>query len=192
MALVVTKTTLHQAEQEISYWLTRSPNERIAAVGVMRRRMFGDADASGSRLHEFLESFIEHDVRFLVVGGYALAAHGLPRATGDFDAWVWIDASNARRIVSALADFGFGGLDLTEVDFNREDSVVQLGYPPYRIDILTSIDGVDFEQAWDRRMTVDVDDLILNVIGRDDLIRNKTAAGRPQDLADVDRLRQLE
>ena len=141
---------------------------------------------------EFVESFIAHDVRFLVVGGYALAAHGLPRATGDFDAWVWIDASNARRIVSALADFGFGGLDLTEVDFNREDSVVQLGYPPYRIDILTSIDGVDFEQAWDRRMLVDVDDLILNVIGRDDLIRNKTAAARPQDLADVDRLRQLE
>lgn len=100
--------------------------------------------------------------------------------------------SNARRIVGALADFGFGGLDLSEDDFNREDSVVQLGYPPFRIDIITSIDGVDFEQAWERRMLVDVDDLVLNIIGRDDLIRNKVAAGRPQDLADVERLRHLE
>ncbi len=141
---------------------------------------------------EFVESFIAHDVRFLVIGGYAVAAHGLPRATGDFDAWVWIDSSNARRIVGALADFGFGDLDLGEDDFNREDSVVQLGYPPYRIDIITSIDGVDFEQAWERRMLVDVDDLVLNIIGRDDLIRNKVAVGRPQDLADVERLRQLE
>lgn len=141
---------------------------------------------------EFVESFIAHDVRFLVVGGYAVAAHGLPRATGDFDAWVWIDPLNAQRIVNALADFGFGSLDLSEDDFNREDSVVQLGYPPYRIDIITTIDGVDFDHAWERRMPVDVDDLVLSVIGRDDLIRNKMAAGRAQDLADVERLRQSE
>jgi hypothetical protein len=139
---------------------------------------------------EFVESFIAHDVRFLVVGGYAVAAHGLPRATGDFDAWVWVDTANARRIVSALTDFGFGGLELSEDDFNRAGSVVQLGYPPYRIDIITSIDGVDFDDAWEGRMPIHVDDIVLNIIGRDALIRNKIAAGRPQDLADVERLRQ--
>lgn len=137
---------------------------------------------------EFVESFIEHDVRFMIVGGYALAAHGLPRATGDLDAWVWIDPANAQRIVAALRDFGFGQMEISESDFTRSDSVVQLGYPPYRIDILTSIDGVEFEEAWDRRLTVELQGLSVPVIGRNDLIVNKRAAGRRQDLADVERL----
>jgi len=77
----------------------------------------------------------------MIVGGYALAAHGLPRATGDLDAWVWVDPANAQRIVAALRDFGFGQMEILESDFTRSDSVVQLGYPPYRVDILTSIDG---------------------------------------------------
>lgn len=103
---------------------------------------------------EFVESFNDHEVRYLVVGGYALAAHGLPRATGDLDAWVWVDDDNAERILAALAAFGFGGLGLEASDFDHPDSVVQLGYPPYRIDILTSIDGVDFEDAWERRLSI--------------------------------------
>ena len=137
---------------------------------------------------EFVESFIEHDVRFMIVGGYALAAHGLPRATGDLDAWVWVDPANAQRIVAALRDFGFGQMEISESDFTRSDSVVQLGYPPYRIDILTSIDGVEFEPAWNRRLTVELQGLSVPVIGRDDLIVNKRAVGRRQDLADVERL----
>ena len=137
---------------------------------------------------EFVESFIEYDVRFMIVGGYALAAHGLPRATGDLDAWVWVDPANAQRIVAALRDFGFGQMEILESDFTRFDSVVQLGYPPYRVDILTSIDGVDFEEAWDRRLTVEIQGLSVPVIGRADLIVNKRAAGRRQDLADVERL----
>ncbi len=112
---------------------------------------------------EFVELFTAHDVRFLVVGGYALAAHELPRATGDFDAWVWIDQQNARRIVEALTEFGFGQLDLTVDDFNRPDSIVQLGYPPYRIDLPTTIDGVDFDEAWRNRVEVRVDGNVLNV-----------------------------
>lgn len=138
---------------------------------------------------EFVESFVAHDVRFLLVGGYALAAHGLPRATGDFDAWVWVDRSNASRIVAALHAFGFGSLGIGEDDFTRPSTVVQLGYPPHRIDILTSIDGVEFDDAWARRVPVDADGIQIDVIGRDDLVTNKLAAGRPQDLADVERLR---
>ena len=137
---------------------------------------------------EFVASFNEHEVRYLIVGGYALAAHGLPRATGDLDAWVWVNDQNAERILEALHAFGFGGLGLTAGDFDHPDAVIQLGYPPYRIDILTSIDGVAFEDAWERRISVDVDGLHLDVISRDDLVRNKIAADRPQDRADVHRL----
>ena len=98
--------------------------------------------------NEFVELFLEHNVRFLIVGGYALAAHGLPRATGDLDAWVWVNPQNAQNIVRALNAFGFQNLSLTESDFSTKDSIIQLGYPPFRIDILTSIDGVEFDHAW--------------------------------------------
>jgi hypothetical protein len=137
---------------------------------------------------EFVACFIAHDVRFLVVGGYALAAHGVPRATGDFDAWIWVDADNARRVLSALDEFGFGSVGLTVSDFDRPDSVVQLGYPPLRIDVITSIDGVEFLDAWERRMDVDVVGLRVPFIGLDDLVANKRASGRPQDRVDVDTL----
>ena len=139
---------------------------------------------------EFVELFIAHDVQFLIVGGYALAAHGLPRATGDLDAWVWANEDNAKRIIEALDEFGFGEVGVTISDFERADSVVQLGFPPYRIDILTSVDGVSFEAAWANRVVVDIDQIKVPFIGRADLIANKTAAGRPQDIADVQRLTQ--
>ena len=137
---------------------------------------------------EFVELFLEHNVRFLIVGGYALAAHGLPRATGDLDAWVWTDSNNAQNIVSALQSFGFSNLSITTEDFIKQDSIVQLGYPPFRIDILTSIDGVDFEQAWSNKFLVELNNREVPFISRDDLIANKKAAGRPQDIADVIRL----
>jgi len=138
--------------------------------------------------NEFVELFLEHNVRFLIVGGYALAAHGLPRATGDLDAWVWINPENAQNIMRALNAFGFQNLSLTESDFSKEDSIIQLGYPPFRIDILTSIDGVAFDQAWEKKIVVELNGMNVPFIGRDDLIANKKAAGRPQDLADVSRL----
>jgi hypothetical protein len=138
--------------------------------------------------NEFVELFLEHNVRFLIVGGYALAAHGLPRATGDLDAWVWINPENAQNIMRALNAFGFQNLSLTESDFSKEDSIIQLGYPPFRIDILTSIDGVAFDQAWEKKVVVELNGMNVPFIGRDDLITNKKAAGRPQDIADVSRL----
>jgi hypothetical protein len=140
---------------------------------------------------EFVASFIDSDVRFLIVGGYALAAHGAPRFTGDFDAWVLVDPENADRVVRALDEFGFGGLGLTSADFSSPDVVVQLGYPPHRIDILTSIDGVEFSDAWSSRMVVRVDEVEIPFIGRNELLANKRAAGRPQDLADVAALEQV-
>ena len=139
---------------------------------------------------EFVALFIDHDVQFLIVGGYALAAHGLPRATGDLDAWIQASEGNAVKVFEALKAFGFGDVGVSASDFDHEDSVVQLGFPPYRIDILTSVDGIDFDGAWDRRILVEVDNLAVPFISRDDLIANKKAAGRPQDIADVQRLTQ--
>ncbi len=138
--------------------------------------------------NEFVELFVANDVRFLVVGGYALAAHGYPRATDDFDAWVWANSENAVKIVDCLTKFGFGSLNLSTDDFTTLDRVVQLGYPPYRIDIITSISGVEFDSAWANRLVVDVDGLHVPFIGRDDLLKNKRATGRPKDLLDVERL----
>lgn len=137
---------------------------------------------------EFVALLAAHDVRYMIVGGYALAAHGLPRATGDLDAWIWPDPDNARRILEVLDEFGFGELAITEDDLTSPDLSIQLGSPPYRIDLLTRIEGVNFESAWQRHVEVILDTVRVPFIGRDDLIANKRAVGRPQDVADVLRL----
>jgi hypothetical protein len=140
---------------------------------------------------EFIASCAAHNVRFLIVGGYAVAAHGHPRFTKDLDVWVRVDPGNANRLVSALADFGFGSLGLTSADFVEEGVVVQLGYPPQRIDILTGVDGVQFDSCWDRRIAVEIGGQVVPFISVGDLIANKKASGRPQDLADVAALEGL-
>lgn len=137
---------------------------------------------------EFIASFAAHDVRFLVVGGYALAAHGHPRYTKDLDVWVWLDPSNAKRILAALDEFGFGDLGLTVEDFLDPDVVVQLGREPQRVDLLTFLSGIDFGDAYRDRILVDIGDIQVPVISRGDLRRNKLATGRLQDLADVEHL----
>lgn len=141
---------------------------------------------------EFLEVLNARDVRYLIVGGYAVGAHGLPRSTKDLDVWVLAEPDNADRLMRALVDFGFGDVGLDASDFTREGLVVQLGYPPLRIDILTSIDGVSFAEAYPNRIDEQIDGVHISFIGREDLITNKRAAGRSQDLADADRLEGLE
>jgi len=130
----------------------------------------------------------EENVDYLVVGAYALAAHGLPRATGDIDLWVRSDADNASRVWRALARFGAPLSDLTEEDLRSPGLVFQIGVAPARIDILTSIDSVEFTEAWRDRLEVGIEGLLVKIIGRAHLITNKKAVGRPQDLADVARL----
>jgi len=141
--------------------------------------------------NDFLSCLAVEGVRYLLVGGYALAAHGLPRFTKDIDIWVACDADNADRILAALARFGFGSLKLTREDLLDPRGIVQLGYPPLRIDILSGISGVEFEPAWDRHFQVKWDDVEIPVIHRDDLIANKRASGRLRDLADVEDLEKL-
>ncbi|MFM8390110.1 MAG: DUF6036 family nucleotidyltransferase [Actinomycetota bacterium] len=137
---------------------------------------------------EFLELLTVNNVRFLIVGGFALAAHGLPRATDDIDIWVWMEDDNARALKRALDDFGFSSLEIDQADFLRPDLTIQLGYSPDRIDLMTSISGVDFEEAWERRIIATLDGVNFPVIGKADLVANKWALGRPQDLVDLMKL----
>jgi hypothetical protein len=139
---------------------------------------------------DILYAFCEEGVEFLVVGAYALAVHGHPRATGDLDLWILPSEENADRVLRALERFGAPLLDLAMEDLQTPDTVFQIGVAPRRIDILTSIEGVDFDEAWAQRVEVEIEGLKIPVIGRSHLIQNKRAAGRPQDLADVARLEE--
>ena len=141
-----------------------------------------------SDFRDLLQSFVDREVRFLVVGGYALAVHGRPRATGDLDVWIDTTPGNAERAHAALRDFGAPLHDLTREDLSRPGTVFQIGVPPLRIDILTSVTGVEFEPAWEERIEGEFEGVRFPVIGRRDLLMNKRALGRAQDLADVDRL----
>lgn len=136
---------------------------------------------------EFAELLNAHGVEYLVVGGYALAAHGHPRYTGDIDFWVRPSADNLDRLLVALEQFGFGSLGLRPSYFSG-DSVVQLGQPPRRIDLLSAVDGVDFETCFQRREQVDVAGVRLNIIGIEDFKTNKRASGSLKDLADLESL----
>ncbi len=141
---------------------------------------------------ELLELFAANDIEFIIVGGYALAFHGAPRFTGDLDLFVRPDRENAGRILSALKEFGFGSLDLSEKDFESPSQVVQLGRPPVRVDIITSIDGVPWPEAWAEKTSGKCAEVPVFFIGRRNLIRNKRAVGRRQDLADLEALGEDE
>jgi len=134
---------------------------------------------------EFVKLFVEHEVEFLIVGGYALAAHGHPRYTKDLDVWVWLGEENSRRIIAAIEAFGFGDLGLTATDFQNPDVMVQLGHEPQRIDILTFASGLHFSEAYENRVYVTIGNIQVPFISVDDLRRNKLSTGRPRDIADV-------
>ncbi len=137
---------------------------------------------------DLLRSFIVHEVRFMVVGAYALAIHGRPRATGDLDIWVDATPDNAARVIRALAAFGSPLRDVREDDFATPGVVYQMGVPPGRIDVLTQLTGVTFAEAWPGRIEQRVANLLVPVIGRDEFVRNKRATGRAKDLGDIEDL----
>lgn len=134
---------------------------------------------------EFFESLNANQVEYLVVGGYAVAFHGHPRYTKDIDIWVAMTPENAEKIIRALNAFGFGSLGLTAADFLTPDQIIQLGYEPSRIDLITTISGVEFSTCYPAHLNLEVDGIQIAVIDRENLAKNKKASGRPQDLADV-------
>ena len=134
---------------------------------------------------DVLSAFVDERVEFLVVGAYALAAHGHPRATGDMDLWIRPSRQNAQRVWRALDAFGAPLSQVSPEDFQTADLIFQVGVAPNRVDVLTAIEGVDFDDAWPERLIVEIDGLAVPVIGRDHFLQNKRASGRPQDLADI-------
>jgi hypothetical protein len=134
---------------------------------------------------EMLLCLQEAKADFIIVGAYALAAHGNPRATGDIDIWVRPDAENSLRIIRALAEFGAPVPDLTIDDFVRTDTIIQIGVVPCRIDIITGIDGLTFADAWRNKVEIEVDGLTLHILSKADILKNKLAANRDKDQSDI-------
>jgi hypothetical protein len=135
---------------------------------------------------DLLRAFTAAEVRFLIVGAYALALHGRPRATGDLDIWVEPTPANAERVMRALAEFGAPVAEITQDDFARPGVVYQIGVTPGRIDILTELTGLTFAEAWTDKLRRPFGEVDVDFIGRASFIRNKRALGRPKDLGDIE------
>jgi hypothetical protein len=137
---------------------------------------------------EFIQLLNDNQVKYLIIGGYAVAVHGHPRYTKYLDIWVEMTSENADRMMTALNQFGFGSLGLSPQDFQTPDQIIQLGYPPNRIDIITTPDGIDFETCYNSKLEIVIDDISINFIDLENLRKNKKASGRLQDLADLENL----
>ena len=142
-------------------------------------------------LKEFIELLNSHDVEFLVVGGHAVGFHGHPRFTADIDFWIRPSESNASRFIRVLEGFGFPDAESIRPALSREQNMLQLGVPPNRIDVLTSVSGLEFEATWQTRVPGEIDGISIFFPDLDSLLRNKRSSGRPKDLADIDALEEV-
>jgi len=140
---------------------------------------------------ELFELLNRHNVRYIIVGSYALAFHGAPRYTGDIDILVKPDPENAINIIKALKDFGFGSVGLTADDFTKPDKIIQLGYPPVRIDLITTISGVDWDMAEKGCVPGQYGEIPVKYLGRKEFILNKQSTNRKKDLADLEALGEI-
>ena len=185
----IRKLDLSDQGNDLEFWMTQTPAERLIALGVLRSRY---AALKNMNLQPDFKDFIallnRHAVVYLVVGGFAVAHHGYPRFTGDIDFWLWIDPENADRTVMALREFGFAGPDISAEDFLRPNHVVQLGYPPNRIDLLTGVTGLEFDESWQTRETVEFEGQPIPFLSLSDLKLNKRLVGRKKDELDLENL----
>lgn len=141
---------------------------------------------------EFIELLERNRVRYLIVGGYAVGLHGFPRYTGDIDVFIAVSEENARMVLKTFADFGFGDLGLRESDFLEEETVVEIGREPLKIQVLTGIDGVAFEECWNERKEVELSGSTVPFIGIESLLRNKEASSRAKDKIDLEELKRIK
>jgi len=137
---------------------------------------------------EFLQLLTSHHVEYLLIGGYAVGYHGYPRATGDMDIWIAIRPANATKIVTALHEFGFVNTQITPDLFLQPNQVIRMGVPPLRIEVLTTISGVDFDTCYNNRITDNIDGIDVTILSLEDLKTNKQASGRLKDLNDLQQL----
>ncbi len=141
-----------------------------------------------SDFKEFIRLLNDNQVKYLVIGGYAVAVHGHPRYTKDIDIWIEMSSENADKLLTALNQFGFGSLGLSPQDFQSPDQIIQLGYPPNRIDLITTPDGIDFKTCYTSKLEIIINDTPVQFIDLNNLKKNKKASGRLQDLADLENL----
>lgn len=139
---------------------------------------------------DFIKLCNQHQVKYLVIGGYAVSIHGYPRSTKDMDICIQLSEDNALKMLTVVKDFGFASLKLTKADFLKKHYIIQLGYEPLRIDIINDLDGVSFDIAWKNRKEVKIMDVLIHFIGYHELLIVKQKAGRPQDLADINKLKK--
>jgi hypothetical protein len=179
--------SIHDAElADRDYYRSLSPQQRLDLLLELLASARSDETEYG--FARFIALLKSTGVRYLLVGGHAVAFHGYPRFTGDIDFFVEVSPDNAARLEQVLQAFGFGGVGIGLEDFLEPGNVIQLGRPPNRIDLLTSIDGVLFQEAWPNRVQASLDGLPVCILSKPDLLRNKQASNRPQDRADLDRL----
>lgn len=141
---------------------------------------------------DFISLLNKHKVEFIVVGGLAVQHHGYPRFTGDMDIWIRKSEENAIKCVTVLAEFGFASLGFTKEDFLKKDFINQIGSPPLRIDLLSDIDGLTFDECYTNKVQIDRDNLSVPFLSYNDLLKNKKAAGRLKDLADISELEKIK
>lgn len=141
-----------------------------------------------SDFKEFIQLLNKNQVKYLVIGGYAVAVHGHPRYTKDIDIWIEMTPENAEKLLIALNQFGFGSLGLSSQDFQSPDQIIQLGYPPNRIDLITTPDGIDFDTCYTSKLEIIINDIPIQFIDLNNLKKNKKVSGRLQDLADLENL----
>jgi len=137
---------------------------------------------------DFLRLLNSHNVRYLLVGGYAVGYHGYPRATGDMDIWIELSELNSKKVTSACRDFGMPNEEISEDLFLEKNKVIRMGVPPVRLEVITSASGVAFDECYSNREVVEIDGIPINFISLQDLKKNKRAAGRHKDLEDIDHL----
>ena len=137
---------------------------------------------------EFFQLLNKNNVRYLVIGGFAVAFHGYPRYTKEIDIWLWINPENAKNVVRTLEDFGFKSLGLSIDDFLESETIIQIGHPPNRIDLIMTASGVDFEECYQSKIEEEIDGVNIPFIDLENLKKNKLATGRTQDMADIENL----
>ena len=137
---------------------------------------------------DFLRLLSSHNVRYLLVGGYAVGYHGYPRATGDMDIWIEMSESNSKKVASAFRDFSMPNELISEDLFLETNKVIRMGVPPVRLEVITSASGVDFNECYSNREVFEIDGIPINFISLQDLKKNKRAAGRHKDLEDIEHL----
>jgi predicted nucleotidyltransferase len=136
---------------------------------------------------EFIELLNKNNVRYIIIGGYAVVYHGYVRSTNDIDIWIDIREDNIKNVLKALDDFGFSSLNLKEEDFSP-NQIIQLGYPPNRIDLITTPAGIDFDTCYQSREQVTIDKILINIVNLENLLKLKKASNRTRDLADIEEL----